>query len=495
MGSFSMVSAEHRRASDPPVQSGPSLHPEPRVTFAAPTSPSGECDLIDALLGLAYDVDADAIPSTTLDAVRVLLTDALAVGLAGRLGAGIAELLATFAARGPARVLGQPRADRREVGAAAICNTALIHALEFDPVADAWLLHPLAGCLPAALALADERPGVTGRRFLTALAVGTEVACRIARAATTAPTFYRPGAMSTFAAVAAAVHLLRLDRVTARHAVGISFSLDGGTSYQAHEEGAAIHGMLPGFGVRAALEATRLARVGIAGPARVLEGNNGYFRLFEGGHWDRDRALDRLGETWLVEQVSLKPYPTGRLSHGAIAGVLELRERLGLTADRVRRLEIRASRHVVARTGRRPGPGDGALHQRLSIPFSVAQALHVGRVGLRQFGEGAAADPALCAIMGRVEVGVDPNLPPQTVSPVRLRLELTDGSVEEHEVEALPGSPGLPLTAARRRAKAADCWESSGSPSWWSPERLEEAVAGLAAAPDLEALWRVLAPG
>lgn len=73
--------------------------------------------------------------------------------------------------------------------------------------------------------------------------------------------------------------------------------------------------MQTGFNAKAAVMAVALAQLGIAAPQGVLEGEYGYFRLFEGAY-DLSAALGTLGTTWEVERVGHKPFPSGRLTHG-----------------------------------------------------------------------------------------------------------------------------------------------------------------------------------
>ncbi|MFN8535209.1 MAG: hypothetical protein U0556_16855 [Dehalococcoidia bacterium] len=128
-----------------------------------------------------------------------------------------------------------------------------------------------------------------------------------------------------------------------------------------------------------------------------------------------------------------------------------------------------------------PAPDASVVHQRLSVPFTVAQALRHGRVTLAEFGRGAAADPALRAVMERIEVHAVPDIPPGAFVPVRLRVLLRDGATIAYEVTTLLGSPAQPLSRAERLAKVQGCWQAAGQPTWRSPDGLVRAVEDLIA--------------
>ena len=128
--------------------------------------------------------------------------------------------------------------------------------------------------------------------------------------------FFRPGVCGAFGAVAAAAKVVGCDVDTTNRAMGLLYSQICGT-LQPHHEGVTAISMQPGFNAKAAVMAPAFARQGIAGSRQVLEGEYGYFRLFEGAY-DLTEALTTLGTSWEVERLSHKPFPSGRLTHGAV---------------------------------------------------------------------------------------------------------------------------------------------------------------------------------
>ncbi|MCL6646828.1 MAG: MmgE/PrpD family protein [Chloroflexi bacterium] len=461
---------------------------------AAVTTLPGSYDLIEPLAAFVLAAASNELPPGVIETTKVLLLDSIAVGYAGTLAEGVRAVIAGLSARRQAErghVIGQRQ--KLPPPEAALCNGALIHSLEFDSAFDEGLIHPMAGVVPAALALADELRLSRGLPLLTAIAVGGEIACRISYAATGTPPFYRCGAMAAFGGVAAAGVLLDLDQDALVRAFGIAYH-QAVMPWLAHEEGSPIHGALPGFGAHAAVVAARLAAGGASGPRRVLEGEAGYFRACEGGAWDRARALDGLGASWLLQAISLKPYPSGRLTHGAIDGVLQLRAAHGLRPEQVRQITIAASQIIAHRTGRKPEPSASLVNQRLSVPFVVAQALRRGAVGLDCFGPAEVAHPEVQALMERVQVVAAPDIPPTDLAPVRVCIETVEGARLETEVRQLLGSPARPLSREERLAKLAHCWQVSGQPAYRRPARLAETIEHLDEANSLAAFWAAVAP-
>lgn len=457
--------------------SGPAVTPSDRASD----------DLIGPVTAFV-GVPLERIPREVLEFVAMLLLDCVAVAVAGRVAEGTTGLVAALreGSRGPAPVIGF--SERLSAPDAALANGALVHSTEFDPAFEAGLIHPVAGAIPAALAAAAEARLADGRALLAAIAVAGEVACRVSAAALGVPAVYRCGAMGAFAGVAAGARIGGLDQAATRHAFGIAASL-GAPCWQPHAEGSSVHGALPGFGARAGLLGVAIARHGGTGPFDVLEGPSGYYQTYEGGRWDRSRALDGLGERWLLLESELKPYPSGRLTHGAIDGALALRAE-GLRAEEIAAIVIECSEVIAARTGRTPAPDASLVHQRLSVPFTVAQALLRGRVGLGEIAPGAAADPTVRALMARIAVRAAPDIPPGAFVPVRLQVRTQAGAVIQREVTALRGSRARPLSREERLAKVAHCWSFAGLPAWRTPDTLVRAIEAL---PEGGAVERLLA--
>ncbi len=92
---------------------------------------------------------------------------------------------------------------------------------------------------------------------------------------------------------------------------------------------------------------------------------------------------------------------------------------------------------------------------RFSAQFCVATLMHHGAVRLDAFTPGRLSDPVLRAFMPKVSVGLAPDLadayPRRRAA--RIRLELNDGRVLDHEQPTRKGDPEAPLTDAELDAK------------------------------------------
>ena len=93
---------------------------------------------------------------------------------------GIRRVIQGWGGRPDATVIG----NRGRVPAhnAALVNSALARAMELDDVHEQALVHATATTVPVALAVAEQAGGVSGRRFIDAVALGNDIACRLALA-------------------------------------------------------------------------------------------------------------------------------------------------------------------------------------------------------------------------------------------------------------------------------------------------------------------------
>jgi 2-methylcitrate dehydratase PrpD len=199
-----------------------------------------------------------------------------------------------------------------------------MHNSEFDCLHEEAVVHAMSIVLPAAMAGAERKGGVSGADLIVAISVGVDVCASLGVAATRGLRFFRPATAGTFGGVAALGKLIGLDKVQMINAFSIAYGQLCGTM-QAHTEGSPLLAMQMGFSARNAVVACDLAARGLTGPRNVLEGPYGYFNLFE--PCGSPVVLDNLGRRWFIAELAHKPFPCGRASHGIIEACLHLRSR------------------------------------------------------------------------------------------------------------------------------------------------------------------------
>lgn len=413
--------------------------------------------LIDHALALRWE----AIPDSACAAAQTFLLDSLAVGTAGRNAAhadGVLAMVRGWGEGGPCGVLGRPDL-RLPAPSAAFVNAFQIHGQEYDCVHEAAVLHPMATVLSALLAELARGQAVSGEALLTAIVAGVDVAITLGLAATGALTFFRPATAGIFGCVAAIASLRQMPREQALDAFGHALAFASGTM-QAHLEGKPALPVQVANAARGSLVAVDLARAGMAGVRGTVEGPFGYLALLE-GETALAAALAKLGQRHRIEEVSWKPFPTGRAGHGGIGAVQALMAK-GVNADNLAALEYRAPPLIHRLVGR---PAHGAMepgYARLCLPYLAAVTLTRGTVSLADFGEASLRDPALLTLAAKVSVVNDGNPDQAAFVPALARAGLADGAELVEAVSALLGSPDRPLTRAEQEVKAAACLDFAG---------------------------------
>lgn len=421
---------------------------------------------------------ADPVDDETrrLAAQRVLDWAGCAVGaLAEPVTAPIDRAVATLASSGDATRVGRASADAMS---ALLWNGALGNVLEMDDVHRASILHPGPIVIPAALA-AVETAGGDANALLDAIVRGYEATIRIGMALGTSHYrhWHTTATAGSFGAAAAVASVLGLDPERTADALGTAGSTTGGLWQVRHEDAPtkAIHNAESAHrGYVAAI----LARAGVRGPRRILEGPQG---LFAATAPEADpAAILAPASTWRIHDTSIKPWPACRHAHPAIDA---LRRALsgGIGPDRVARVRIATYAEAI-RFCDRPEPRTPA-EARFSLQHAAAVVLGRGAPALADFAPEAIVDPQLAAWRTRVEVVEDPaataRFPAHYGATVSVALD--DGRTLEGAVVDAWGDPEWPLAADELRAKALQLMAFGGFDAGRA-SRLADAALALAEA-------------
>ncbi|MCS6801160.1 MAG: MmgE/PrpD family protein [Chloroflexota bacterium] len=460
----------------------------PLALTLPPASPAH--DLAEPLAAFILAAAAQPLPEEVLDHAKLLLIDSLAAGYAGLRCEAVRALVDALAARRAAE-RGHLIGLRYKLAPAeaALVNAALIHAFAFDPWFAPGAVAPLPGPVAAALAVSDELRLRDPKLLLPAIAIGVEVACRIAAAATSTPLLSRTAAVAALGGVATGAVLFALDFDAILSAFGLALS----QALLPPDEGGDMGPLVPGLGAQAAVQAARLAAGGVRGPRRSIEGPGGYAHLVEGGHFDREAVLEGLGASWRLEQVAIRPYPVDPAAAAAIEAAVRLVARR-IPAERIAQVVLEGSARVVRQSDPALRPALTGREPPRRLPYLLARTLRDGWIGLAALEMTAPVEPEVWDLMERIELAVAPDVPPEAITPLRLLALTTDGVLLEAVVEEPPGALTAEITRERVLAKLADCFRWSGQPRYRRPLRLADAVDALDRAQSLQSFWSAVSP-
>lgn len=392
------------------------------------------------------------------DALR-LLADTLAGGAAGAQSAEARKLkhaIRAFGTDPEARLLCGAEAP---AASAAFFNGFAIHCLEWDAVHEGAVVHALSAVTAAVMAQAHDIGGIGQEHVLNAVAVGVDIASGLGIAATGPMTFFRPATAGVIGAALAAARLTDIPPEKYADVMGLAYSFASGTM-QAHVEASIALPLQIANAARAAITAVALVEGGMEGPHDVLEGPFGYSRLIE--PLDLARYTKDLGKVWRISEVAIKPFPSGRASHGAL-GELEALYRQGLWLGDVAGVELFAPPLIGRLVGRPYRPDMSAAYARLCLAILAPLMLRDGVIDPDLFEGDALHAPELVALAGKVSVRLDGNRDGNAMAPQRMVVARRDGGVIERAIATNLGSVAHPLSAAQSAAKYGLCRRLAGA--------------------------------
>jgi 2-methylcitrate dehydratase PrpD len=348
---------------------------------------------------------------------------------------------------------------------AAFANGISIHADDYDDTQLAvakdrvygLLTHPTAPALPPALALA-ERDHRSGADLMLAYQVGVEVECKVAEAIM--PRHYQTGFHSTatcgsIGAAAAAAKLLGLDRETTRRALSLGATQAGGLRENFGTMTKPFHA---GRAAENGVTAAEIAALGFTASPNGLEADRGFFRA-AGGGYNPEMIEGKLGAPWTFHApgVSIKPHPSGSLTHPGMAVMLELVTQNDIRPEQVKRVVVGTNHNMPnALIHHKP---KNELQAKFSMEFCMAILILERKAGLGEFTDAVVNRRDVQAMIERVEFGVNAEAEAAGFDKMTTIIEvhLADGKVLRGRADFGKGSPANPMSDAELSEKFRQC--------------------------------------
>ena len=382
---------------------------------------------------------------------------------------------------------------------AAFANGVSIHADDFDDTqlsaakdrVYGLLTHPTVGVLPPTFALC-ELGRRSGKDLMTAYQVAVEVECKIAEAISPRhynDGFHTTGTVGSLGSAAACAKLRGLTPKQVAYALGVAATEGGGFR---DNFGTMTKPFQAGHASENGTVAVDLAALGWTAADDILEAPLGFFQA-EGGGFDPAAIVGRLGKPWTLAMpgVSIKPHPSGSLSHPAMGEMLRLIHDNHITAANVEKVDV-GGNHSMTTSLLHHRPQTG-LEGKFSMEFCMSILLLDGKAGLPQFTDAVVKRPDVQQMIPRVNFYVDPEAEAAGFDKMTsiLKIHLKDGRVINGRAEFAKGSPSNPMTFDEVADKFRGCAEFAK----WPKEKTESAIAfitNIDTAPDVSPLARLL---
>jgi 2-methylcitrate dehydratase PrpD len=399
-------------------------------------------------------LDFSQIPPTVVSQAQRVILDTIGCAVAAfaeeprktNIAVGIAQ---QFASAPTSTVVGGTKAHP---AISALSNGMLINATDNDDTHKRALLHTSSAVLPAALAACESR-NASGKDLITAMVAGYEVAVRVGMAVM--PTHYRfwhsTATNGTFGAAAAAAKAMGLGAQQTGVALGLAGTQAAGlnTFFESGDDSKSMH---PGKAAMNGVLSANLAVLGMTAPPDVLGHAKGYLNAFS-LEPQPEVLTATLGREWEIMNNGFKLYPSILASHSPIGASLDIVSRNVIRADQI--TSVRVNTYSTVKSHFSSKDVRTSMAARLSVPYCVAIALIDGQVTQRQFEEARFNDPAVRALLDKVEIVVDPELSPLYPEkfPARVVVETTSGESVESTFLYPKGDPANPLSDAELDVK------------------------------------------
>ena len=430
--------------------------------------------LLRPLSTFAIQTRLQDIPSDVQKTAVEALTDYVAVTMAGAQTPTAQNALKYVRLRRSSDVhcvlFGQN--DKSDSEMAAFFNGTASHALDYDDVSWTTIGHPTVSVAPAALACVQETNG-DGADLLQAYVVGVEVMHQIAR--WTMPQLSASGWHTTpvygvFGAAAAACRVLGATVEQTANALAIAASRAAGLRANFGTQTKALHA---GLSAMAGIECARLALCGITGNHAAIEAADGFVQCFVGAELKDEPTVD-IGRLWDLREAGLvfKQYPCCSGSHPSNDIWDEFLKTHPISIDDVE--HIHAGVSLLGPRELSCHLPQNAVEAKFSLEFALAARLVYGSLNVETFTNEKVQDPRIQTLMRRIEMEVDPELAKLGfigTAPVRLSVQLKDGSTFRLENDLAQGNPQKPLSLEQRKNKFNSCLRVSACPhkaqDWW----------------------------
>ena len=385
---------------------------------------------------------------------------------------------------------------------AAFANGIAIHADDYDDTQLAvardrvygLLTHPTAPALPPVLAL-GEIGNRTGLDVLAAYQVAVEAETKISEAIN--PRHYDHGFHSTatigaITAAAGAARMMGLNLKQTRRAIGIGASQSAGLRENFGTMTKPFH---PGRSAESGVVAAEFAKMGWTATPIVLEAGRGFFKA-AGGGYDPAAIEGKLGNPWTFAfpGVSIKPHPSGSLTHPGMGLMLDLIRAHDIRPEQVVKVKVGTNRHMPnALIHHRPV---NELQAKFSMEFCMAILLLERKAGLAEFTDKVVNSPKVKRMIEKVDFGVHPEAEAAGYEKMTtiIDIELADGRRLGGRADFGKGSPSNPMTDGELAAKFRECAAWGKLPKA-SADKVVDMVFNLEKLKSIRGLTKLLAIG
>lgn len=427
------------------------------------------------------------LPKAVVDRTKLIIADSIGAIVGGAAEPEIRALASRIIQGAPQQSSVIGMGLKTDVGQAALLNGSAGTFLEMDEGNQFCKGHPGMHTIPAAYAWAQAN-SVTGSEFITAVAIGYDIAARVGIASNLRPSVHPHGTWGATGAAVAIGKLANFDQCQVESLVNISSNMCLAASRPTMLEGGTVRNMYTGISGQLGILAHNLVATGFTGER---DGLQNVFGNIVSDRFSPAEMVQDLGLRWEVLRNYFKLHSCCRFNHAALdaLAIITSQAKPALAISQIARIDV--TTYALAAELNNQSP-QNTLAAKFSVPFAIATTLIHESSEVGSFTWAAVNNPTIQALAKKVYVIEAPEmsakLPEQR--PAKVAITLTDGSVLKAATQTNKGDWQDPYTEQQLRQK----YDSLTARLWTRPasNRVYEQIMTLEEAGSLSLLEQAI---
>lgn len=419
--------------------------------------------LLDKMIDLVMDTTYASFPAEEVESALIHVADFIGCMVAGADVESSKMLYSVFRKYSSQDDLDVPIFESKiptPFWAAVVSTMGRAH--DFDDVHEGAVTHVGVGTMPALFA-ASEKQKISGRDFIKAVVLSYDLLIRLCLACSIPPGISGMNNGYHAATLVSALlygYLTGCNKATLKNALGIAFCEVSGTD-QCLVEGTSMVAVEQGLACYKGINAVELAQAGLTGPHDIFTGKDGYYKTYQHGQYDLERAFGDFGKNYHGSEVSIKLYPCCKFIHSAAEGIFKIIGSKRYLSDEIEAVNIGVSQQAFNLTCSSDSTHlKTSIDAKFSLPYCAAVAIQKGDLRLEDFDQDFSVDKETNRLISKVNPFIDPEIEEKygnIISPSKVEICFTNGEVREGFVEYVKGHPRNKLSFDRVSEKLRQC--------------------------------------
>jgi 2-methylcitrate dehydratase PrpD len=377
---------------------------------------------------------------------------------------------------------------------AAFVNGSLCHAIDFDDCVglEKPLMHPTGSSFPPALAMAERVGNVSGKDFITAVALGNDLSVRLASCPKGNVVFGYPffpvTTFGVFASTAVSGKILNLTEAQTINALGLALARVSGVTKGLF--GSDIRAIRDGINGKEGVLCALLAGKDMDACKDALEllFNVYYKDDVEIGNLTKD-----LGKHFRGSEVGFKPWPSCQGTHSYIQNILQIVTKNNIQPEQVAEVVLHGNSEgeglfYPSEIKQKPTT---SITAKVALPFAVSVAIVHKNVSISNFLPENLGDAKVLEMAKKIKFILEKERGSYSSS---VEFKMKDGKVYNSKVDVLRGSTENPLSVDELISKFKDCARYAKKPiSSSNVDRIIDTVLNLEKVKDISEVTKLLA--